>query len=114
VWVKLDDRFPTNPKVEGLSAYAFRAYVEGLCHCALHLTDGHLSAAATRRLAKPKPRAELIDGGLWDEAPDGSVWVHDYLLFQPSRNQVVEERERKARAGALGGAAKAANRLADS
>jgi hypothetical protein len=114
VWVKLDDRFPTNPKVEGLSAKAFRAYVEGLCHCGLHLTDGEIIGAAARRLAGPRFAAELVAAGLWlhDEA-SGAYWVNDYLAFQPSRSQVEEDRRRKAEAGRRGGLAKAANRLAD-
>ncbi len=112
--MKLDDKFPTNPKVEGLSANAFRTYVEGLCHCGLHLTDGEITAAAARRLGRPRVVAELVANGLWllDDVT-GSCWVNDYLAYQPSRAQVEEDRRRKAEAGRAGGLAKAANRLAD-
>jgi hypothetical protein len=103
VWVKLDDRFPRNPKVRGLSDRAFRSYVEGLCHCGEQETNGQVDPASARAIARPRAIAELVDAGLWlvDPEPKGGYWVKDYLDFNPSREEIQRQRtlanERKRR-----------------
>ncbi len=99
-WVKLDDTFPTNQKVDALTADAFRLYVEALCHCAANLTDGQVTRTALRRLWDGDP-AELVDAGLWTASEDGYV-VNDYLEFNPSRAEVLEQRKRRSEAGRKG------------
>jgi hypothetical protein len=47
-WVKLDDRFFTNPKVIGAGRDARDLYLAGLCYCAAELTDGFVPANAKR------------------------------------------------------------------
>lgn len=101
VWVKLDDAFVDHPKVVRLSDAAFRAHVRGLSYCARLLTDGLIPADVAPK--KPVLRE------LTDESPPGPLWerdgqnyrIHDYLKFQPSREDVMRERaaaqERKER-----------------
>lgn len=110
-WVKLDDGFHLNPKITGLSDRAFRVYVEMLAWSSCNLTDGVLPArivrdiratdARTLRRERVHPRAELARAGLWEEQADGSYLIHDYLEYNPSREQVKERRqaakERQAR-----------------
>src|SRR5690606_7095075 len=48
----------------------------------------------------------LVDAGLWDEVEDGYV-IHDYTDYQPTKEQVEEERRKKSEAGRLGGQASA-------
>jgi hypothetical protein len=97
-WVKLDDGFPTHPKVVALSDRAFRVYIAGLCYCAQHLTDGFIPFKATQS----KAAGELHKAGLWMPGP-GGWYVHDYLVFNPSRERVLKDRERAAERRAKGG-----------
>lgn len=102
-WLKMTDTFWTNPKLERLSDKAHRLYVRGLGYCSQHLTDGVLDATALRTLgATPRQCDELtapdpVSGfGCWDVAPDGTYVVHDYLQFNPSREEVLDKRRQAA------------------
>lgn len=81
-WVKLDDRFPTNPKVFGLTDAAFRAYISGLCYAGQHLTDGFVPAG----YVKPRLARELVSSGLWLQSGAGFT-IHDYLTYNLSREE---------------------------
>jgi hypothetical protein len=98
VWVKLDDRMPRNPKVRGLSDRAFRAYIEGLCHCGEQETNGHLDRATVKAVARPRVVEELLAAGLWIVAgpEEFGIWVKDYLDFNPSREDIRKQREATA------------------
>lgn len=105
-YIRLHDGMPDHPKIVGLSNAGFRAYIEVLCWCARHLTDGRIPNAAARRLGSVKTLRELVTAGLIREFPDG-LGVHDYLQHQRSANEVSDMRERRQNAGKLGGTAKA-------
>ena len=104
----VDDGFDEHPKLEDLSDRAFRLHVSGLCYCARRLTDGLISEKAARGLcarlrAKKQHVSELVEAGLWvDYGPRGFI-VHDYLEHNPTRDEVVEKREKRRAAGRLGG-----------
>jgi len=102
-WVRLDDQFPKHPKIVGLSDRAFRAHVTGLAYCAEFLTNGRVPRGA---LPSPRALAELVDAGLWSPNGTGDYSIHDYLHYQPTREQVLAERaakhEAKVRAGRKG------------
>ena len=53
----------------------------------------------------------LVEAGLWEEVP-GGYRVHDYLDYQPSKDEVITEREKKREAGRKGGLASAQARRA--
>lgn len=95
-FLALDDQFPDHRKVAGLSDAAFRLHVAGLAYCARHLTDGHIPGEEiprlVRRFRKTAP-SELVDAGLWMPALNDYV-VHDYLQWNPSREQVLARREK--------------------
>lgn len=98
-WVRLDDRFPSHRKVALLSDRAFRLHVSAICWCAENLTDGRigdreLPLIAHIRSAKATAK-QLEDSGLWDRTNDGWV-IHDYLDYNPSREQVLAERKKNA------------------
>jgi hypothetical protein len=99
-WVKLDDGFADHPKIESLSGDAYRAFIGGLCYCARFLTDGHIPPPRIKKLANRKVQGELERVGLWEPNGNG-VNVHDYLIYQESREAVLERRrkdsERKAK-----------------
>lgn len=98
-WVKLDDRFPSHRKIALLSDRAFRLHVSAMCWCAENLTDGRISdrelALVTRVRGVKATAKQLEDAGLWDRTDDG--WeIHDYLDYNPSREQVLIERKKSA------------------
>lgn len=93
-WLKLDDGFCDNPKVIGLSARAFRTYVQGLCYCAKHLTDGRIPAKVQRNSSQTAK--ELVAARLWAIDDDGTIVVHDYLEWNPSKASVQAKREEDA------------------
>ncbi|MFJ2259509.1 hypothetical protein ACIOKD_14405 [Streptomyces sp. NPDC087844] len=98
-WVRLDDRFPSNRKVDLLSDRAFRLYVSALCWSAENLTEGmildrELPIVARVRGVK-KAALELEEARLWDRI-DGGWEIHDYQIYQRDREQVLSERAANA------------------
>lgn len=91
-WLKIDDQFPHHPKLVSISIPARWAYMEGLCYCAQYLTDGFIADGQARLIASPKVRAELLEAVLWHEVK-GGISVHDYLDYNPTKAQVMAERE---------------------
>jgi hypothetical protein len=106
-WAKLDDAFPTNPKVVGLSDRAFRAYILALCYAAQHMTDGFVPVAWSALVIPRKTRQELEAAGLWEPVQAG--WqIHDYLTYNPTRKQAEERRENQRAQRSAAGKARAA------
>lgn len=103
-WARIDDVFPDHPKVVELSDRAFRVHVAAICYAARHLTDGHIPKAAVPGLAAGRKAAvtELVRSGLWDKNGNGGFVIHDYLDYNPSREEIEAERERKRQAGLEG------------
>ncbi|MEU2924158.1 hypothetical protein ABZ636_03725 [Streptomyces sp. NPDC007251] len=82
-----------------LSDRAFRLHVSAICWCAENLTDGHITdreLPLITRLRNVKATAQqLEDAGLWDRS-DSGWFIHDYLDYNPSRDQVLAERKKNA------------------
>ncbi len=95
VWVRLDDGYPEHPKVDRVGPLAAWLNVCAWAYCARNLTDGFVPLERVDRLASvPKPRElvrRLVDARLW-ESTEGGYLVHDYLDYNPSREQVHKER----------------------
>lgn len=107
-WVRFDDSCPDNPKIDALGDGAFRLWFNAVCYSNRNLTDGHVPNARISRLTpnyKPAHLRELLDAGAFHKDQDG-IAIHDYLGSQPSRAEVMEQREherqRKARQRANG------------
>lgn len=94
-WVRLDDSFADHPKIERAGPLAAWLHVAALCYCARHLTDGRIPRSKATRLADiPDASSQvlaLIREGVWYEDGDDYV-IHDYLEYQPSRQQVMTDR----------------------
>jgi hypothetical protein len=95
-WIKLHDNFATNLKVLAAGEDAAWLYVCGLLYCSANLTDGIIPTPALRTLTAKKDARTLarilVREGLWVETSQG--WeVHEYLLHQRSKEQIVKERE---------------------
>jgi hypothetical protein len=100
-WIRLDDDYIYHPKFVALSANAFRLWHEGMAYCRKLLTDGLIPRAAlkTFRYAKRAHVDELMtpvgDGlaPLWEPVADFGFKVHDYLIWNRSREQELKDRE---------------------
>lgn len=106
-WFRVDDSFPTHPKVLRIPRRDRPAAV-GLWTlaggwCAQQLTDGHLDAHMPEEFGGSSRLVDhLVDVGLW-EVKDGGYLFHDWPDWQPTRAQVeadraaARERMRRAR-----------------
>lgn len=110
-WVRFDDQFPSHRKVAPLDDATYRLLSESVFWCARNLTDGRIAAdelsTVSSRASKTRA-ANLVRRGSWHEAefecpsdkcpkpgPDGWV-IHDYLEYQPTKEQVKTELAAKA------------------
>jgi DnaD/phage-associated family protein len=101
-WVKIDDKFAENQKVEQVGPLGMAMQVAALCYCNRNLTNGFIPSATTRKLINLEAPGikvtlssvikSLLDAGLWEPAPGGYL-IHDYLEFQPSKEKVEQERD---------------------
>lgn len=129
VWVKIDEELPFHPKVVRAGPLALALHVCALCWCNQYLTDGFVPVAIVDQLVNFKGVAEPVGGvpgqfeamrdvtnialairleecGMW-EAVEGGWLIHDFLDYQPSKEEVLALREERADAGRRGGLAKA-------
>ena len=125
-WVRIDDGFDDHPKTLKLSPFALALHIRALCWCNRHLTDGRVPFEAIHRLGvglfdevngaehdwpeRPVQIAdELVLNGQWESVDDGWL-IHDYLDYNPSREQVERERdtvrEQRRKAGIQSGLAR--------
>lgn len=100
-WIRLSDNYVDHPKFQALSDGSFRLWHEAMSFCRRHQSDGFFSfqvmkgfryynKSRERQLATP-----YTDGAnpLWRLVEGGGYTVHDYLEWNPSRD---EENERRA------------------
>lgn len=102
-WVKLSDDFTDSPKLASIEPtsrpFAIELYIAALCYCGRVLTDGFVPRGQIGRLvdftaSNVDPyaiAADLVAAGLWETAETGYT-IHDYLEYQPSREQVEAKR----------------------
>jgi hypothetical protein len=96
-WARFDDQFYDHPKVLSLDP-ALALQCVGLqllatCWCSKQLSDGVLPASLPSRLgANRKIVAELVRVGMWEDGGTEYI-IHDYLDYNPSREQVEADRE---------------------
>jgi hypothetical protein len=107
-WVRIEDDMPNHPKVAKLSDAGFRAYVTAICHAAHFLTDGIVAVESLNKV-KPVAVKEVLAAGLFEETTAG-IEVHDFLEFNPSREETLERRKVRAEMGSRGGRISAAKR----
>ena len=73
-------------------------FVRAVTYCARHLTDGRLRPNVVESLVPLQRDRErqvkmLIDVGLLYDH-EGQFYVHDYLDYNPSRDETAEKREK--------------------
>jgi hypothetical protein len=81
-----------------------------MCWTAKQQTDGKLPSRLLTRLAwrcqdPATAAAELIEAGVWDKTPEG--WeIHDFLVYNPTKEQVAELAVKRSAAGTAGAMAR--------
>lgn len=103
VWARFSDDWADQPLVIGLSATAFRAYVESILYASKYTTDGmvptHALKARDRRAA-----SELVKAGLW-QPNQGGWYAPLWQQHTPPRAELdkarahAAERQRRRRGG---------------
>jgi len=112
-WVRISDDFYDHPKFAEVGPLGIAVWLAGLAHCNRNLSNGRIPYPTAQRLlhfegigvftgnysgedAEVKHGiAELLEAGLWTD--DGKAfWVHDYLDYQPSADEVKAKREANA------------------
>jgi len=79
-------------------------HVVALCYCNRLMTDGFIAANQVERLIGAAQISDtaadladlLCDAGVWEKGVNGKVqgyWIHDFLIYQPSREQIIKERQ---------------------
>lgn len=98
-WGRFDDGYASNRKVRKLSDQAFRLDVAGILWCAKYSTDGFIQEddlpLLCSEIRSPNGKAdELVTKGRWERV-EGGWLIHDYLDYNPSAEQIQEERQLK-------------------
>lgn len=109
-WFRQELDYISHPKFIQLSDGSFRLWHEGKCWVEANLSDGILPFAVANgfRYFAPRRAKELTiaphgyTAGLWEVIDGVGYKMHDYLYFNPSREEVLARRmteaERKRRA----------------
>lgn len=113
-WIRLDDDFPEHPKVAAVGPLGIAMQVSALAYAARNLTDGFIPDAVAIRLidvSRLAQRAEgrlleaceavrledlceqLVVAGLWERVEEG-FQIHDYLDYNPRREEVLAQNPR--------------------
>lgn len=103
-WVKLDDSFWSNPKVEEVGNEAAGAYVRMLSYCGRHLTNGHVGDGPARYITTTRICKRLTQHGFLERNSSGWI-IPDYLEYNPSREKAEAKQKARSRAGKKGGVA---------
>ena len=111
-FITVHDGMPEHHKIEALSDKAFRALVDLWCWCSRNESDGKVPASVWLKRATPSVRRELLRD-LVEQGTEGDVQMHDYLEHQRSKAEIAELRQKRSRAGSLGGKRAAATRAHD-
>lgn len=102
-WFKVDDSFHAHPKVLATDADALGLWVVAGAWSSSNLTDGFVPTHALLRLT---PGADdlarkLVTSGLWRRTK-GGFQFHDWLTYQPSKEEATAGRDGMSTGGALG------------
>ena len=106
-WFKCDDNLGDHPKVMSLDDKLLPAmglWVMCGVYCSKHLTDGFVPRKVVRMYGGEKQAKALEAAGLFKPAPGGWL-IHDYLDWNPSKEQVLATRAARQAAGQAGGRA---------
>lgn len=95
-WARLDDRFPTHPKVAQLTDREFRVHVRVLCYCSAWSRTGEVPSSAFSEIPglTRKMSERFLELSLWDLDEDGRLHVHDFKEYCPKDPTGAERQKR--------------------
>lgn len=107
-WFKVDDTFYGHPKTLKAGNAAVGLWAKAGAYAAQHLTEGVVPGVVAQLYGTAPQVRKLIAAGLWHEhghtcphprckqpAP-GDYYMHDFLIYNPTRAKVEGERVRAA------------------
>ena len=96
-WIKLDDNFLENRKIDTLSSDAKLLYLWGLLYSSRQMTDGFIPAKRVDSIEQRPLVQEIVAVGIWkftQEHGFDEYEIHDYLKHQSSKAKIEEVREK--------------------
>ncbi len=91
-WFKVDDGLHSHPKAIAAGDAALGTWVRLGSWCSKHSTDGKVPRLVAETMARPAQLRRLLDVGLLESHPEGYL-IHDFLVYNPSREKIVKARE---------------------
>ena len=91
-WGKIDDNLALHPKVMRAGNEAMGLWVRALSYACQQLTDGFISHEIVTVFGGDAGALKLVDVGLW-HVVDGGYEFNDWCEYQPTRDQVLADRE---------------------
>ena len=105
-WTRIDDNFLMNPKVQTAGPLGMALYLAGLIYANTNLTDGFIVERMLPVLCgmayqtPNKGTAQvLVKLNLWEKV-NGGYQIHDFLVFNKSREQIRLLNKQRAENGA--------------
>lgn len=97
-WARMDDGYMDHPKIMDAGPWAELLDRRAIEHCAKYETDGLVSKSGLRRISRDIPKVpqrvlSLIECGRWSLNETGGWLVHDFLEFNPSKEEKQTQRE---------------------
>lgn len=103
MWIKLDDGFATHPKILRAGPMATVLQIRALCYACQNKTDGFLPAEVLPMLTigLGVTGENMVQHQLWELSTNG-YQIHDYLLWNMSREEYHAMKGKLSKAGKKG------------
>ncbi|MFE4059488.1 mucin-2 [Streptomyces sp. NPDC059096] len=105
-WFKVDDTAHAHPKLLKAGNAALGLWVRAGAYAAQHLTEGVIPGVVAQLYGTAPQARKLVASGLWHphghdctrckQPPAGDFVMHDFLIYNPSRARVEDDRARAA------------------
>jgi hypothetical protein len=93
---RLDTHWHNNPKVLRLGLAAMGLHAWSISYCDSETTDGFIPSAALPNMGGVRQATHvLLESGRW-LATEGGYLLHDYLAYNRSRAEILEDRAKSA------------------
>lgn len=101
-WFKVEGRVAFHPKMVSAGNMAIGVWVRMGAWAADNRTDGLVPLAIASAIGRSRDFAKLIEAGLLHDAGRDGFQLHDFLNYNPSRDDDEQLRAERARAGSIG------------
>jgi hypothetical protein len=91
-WARIDDQLAFHRKVVSAGNASVGAWIRMLTWCAAHLSDGRVPESIARIIATQDEIDRSVRAGLLEQSGNDYV-IHDYLQWNPSAEEVRQQRE---------------------